>query len=1213
MPIELKGEHFGKFYYSHDCGIPYKRTEHWLNFFDKIAERIINDINPKSVLDAGCAWGFLVEALRNRGVDAYGIDISDYAISNVDRSIKDYCKVGSIAEPFERKYDLIVSIEVLEHMKSNDAIKAIENFCNSSDRVLFSSTPFDYKEVTHVNVHVPEYWSREFARNGFLRDLNFDASFITSWSSLFSNYHKSIPNLVFDYENKFWALNKENIDLRQHVLEQISRIEATEALEIQIKDNEVIWQKALESQRSDIDRLNDHIKTIEKLNGELVGENKMLQNAVESQKSDIDRLNDHIKTIEKLNGELVEDNKTLQNAVESQKNDIDRLNDHIKTIEGINSELIAIKDALQEATEKQNADIEKMNNNIKQLKVYKQEISEENKSLRDTIASLHLEKSITEGRFAEERLQNDEKMTYLYNQWHALQTSRTWKTLQSMGRFSEFPDLSKSSVEGFFAEREIAEDKTNDNKETHQTNHRIGRWNFTPMANILLLPEIGEFQSLSNDPQLLLSSSTGEYLSGTVEVRCLIESELEETRLRFYYDCGNGFNERDAFTVMARNEMIAKARVNLPSGIVKIRMDPGEKPGKIIIKEFDMQSSSTLNIFQELWKDNKHKVDSVGSFIRLAGKAFETIRVGGIKALEDRVYGNSMETYHHWISKYDTLSDSNRQHIKKEITLFGQKPLISIIMPTYETDPELLKETIRSVRKQLYTNWELCIADDCSKNIKVKEVIEQAAIQDSRIKYIFREKNGHISEASNTALSLVNGEYVGLLDHDDLLSENALFEIVKAINANPDAKLLYSDEDKVDEDKNRYDPYFKPDWNPDLFVAQNFINHFTVYERELINKTGGFRIGLEGAQDWDLALRAVEEIDQKNIVHIPRILYHWRASAGSTAKDIRQKDYISNAQGKALKEHFERTNQKVELEIGKNSYWRIKYSIPSPSPLVSIIIPTKNQKPVLKKCIDTLLELTTYNNYEILVVNNNSDEKEALEYFDEIAGFANIKVLDYPKPFNYSEINNYAVSQAKGSVICLLNNDIEIIEGEWLREMVSLAIRPNTGAVGAKLFYPDGLIQHAGVILGIGGVAGHAYLLKEENYPGQMGRAMLTQNYSAITAACMVIEKRKFEEVGGLNEESLKIAFNDVDFCIKLLKAGYRNVWTPDAKLIHHESVSRGFEDTPEKQRRFKGEIDYMKETWANILENDPAYNLNLSLEHDDFQLAFPPRCAIAK
>ena len=1163
MPIELSGNDFGEYYYSHDCGIPYERTEHWLTFFDNIADRIVKELEPKSVLDAGCAWGFLVEALRNRGVEAWGIDISEYAISNVHESIKDYCQVGSIVEPFDRRYDLIVNIEVLEHMQKAEAIKAIENFCLSSDRVLFSSTPFDYKEVTHINVQVPEYWSREFARHGFFRDLNFDASFITPWSSLFVKRQKSIPDLIYEYENKFWTLNKENVDLRQHVMEQVSKMEEIERLEVHFVETTKKLQEATESQHRDIERLNEHIRTIETANSVLLEERQKLREATESQQGEIERLNEQIRTIETANSALLEEQQKLKEATESQQSDIDRLNEQIKTLEAANAHLVEIQNDLQTA---------------------------------------------------------NEKLGFLYNQWDALKSSRTWKLLQRLGRFKTFPDLSRQAVEKLFSQSDPSNTKTTpvDKDPLLKENlidttsffkeSKIGHWVFKPITGIVALSGFGEFVSTSDDPQLLIRPEKGGFLSGSVEVRCWLVGEQEEYPLRFYYDIGNGFNERDAFSMEAITNSVSHAKVDLPAGIKAMRFDPGVKPGKITIKEFDLQNISTLTIFRKLWADNKHKIDGVDSLLKMIGKAFDVIRNGGFGALEDRAYPNMNGSYQQWISRYDMLTNADHNKIKREISNFSLQPLISVVMPTYNTNPELLRQTIQSVRNQLYPNWELCIADDFSTNEQVREVIQAEAKEESRIRFVFRAANGHISEATNSALELATGSYVAFLDHDDLLSQNALFEVAKVINNNPDVGIIYSDEDKINEDDYRYDPYFKPDWNPDLFLGQNFINHLSVYKLELIKKIGGLRVGYEGAQDWDLAFRVIEQIVDGKIVHIPKILYHWRATPGSTAKDITQKDYIAKAQGKVLDEHFSRTGQSVKLENILNAFWKIEYEIPKPSPLVSIIIPTRNQKMILEKCIDSLTSLTDYEPYELLVVDNGSDEEETLQYLEKLKADPRITVLDYPWPFNYSAINNFAVKKARGAVLCLLNNDIEIINGDWLKIMVSLAVRPETGAIGAKLLYPDHRIQHAGVILGLGGVAGHAYLLKDENYIGQMGRALLMQNYSAVTAACMVVEKAKYEQVGGFNENELKIAFNDIDFCIRLMQAGYRNVWTPEAKLIHHESVSRGFDDTPDKQERFKSEINYMKETWGEILENDPAYNPNLTLDHEAFTLAFPPR-----
>lgn len=540
-------------------------------------------------------------------------------------------------------------------------------------------------------------------------------------------------------------------------------------------------------------------------------------------------------------------------------------------------------------------------------------------------------------------------------------------------------------------------------------------------------------------------------------------------------------------------------------------------------------------------------------------------------------------------------------------------PLISVLMPVYNAPEKWLRRAIESVREQTYGNWELCIANDASTAAHVRPMLDEAALSDPRIKVVHRETNGHISRASNSALDLATGEFTALLDHDDELALHALAEIVRALAARPDADFFYSDEDKVDEYGRRYAPYFKPDFLPDLFRGQNYLTHLAVYRTTLLREAGGFRAGFEGSQDWDIALRVSEKTSPDRIVHIPKILYHWRAISGSTALTIDQKNYHATAARRALEEHLARTGRTAALEAVPGEHWHIRYALPARPPLVSIIIPTRNGVRHLRRCIESLLTKTTYPNYEIVVVDNGSDDSATLAYFKEIAS-AKVRVLSYPQPFNYSAINNFAVSQVSGEFVALLNDDLEVITPGWLDEMTAHAARLEIGCVGAMLYYPDDTIQHAGTVLGIGGpggvggVAGHAFKKFTRNTEGVFNRARLAQNYSAVTAACLVVRKAIFEEVGGLDEKSLAIAFNDVDFCLKVRATGRWNLWTPFAELYHHESASRGLEDTPAKQTRFRGEIETMLSRWGPLLRHDPAYNPNLTHETEDFTLAWPPR-----
>jgi glycosyltransferase involved in cell wall biosynthesis len=564
--------------------------------------------------------------------------------------------------------------------------------------------------------------------------------------------------------------------------------------------------------------------------------------------------------------------------------------------------------------------------------------------------------------------------------------------------------------------------------------------------------------------------------------------------------------------------------------------------------------------------------------------------------------------YVEWVRRYDTLTDESRTAMRARIDAFSHKPLISVVMPTYNPKPEWLIEAIESVRKQIYPQWELCIADDASTDKAIRLILERYAREDARIKVVFREQNGHISAASNSALELTTGEWVTLLDHDDFLGENALFWVADAIVDNPDAGLIYSDEDKIDQSGQRYDPYFKSDWNPDLFLSHNMISHLGAYRTDLVRKLGGFLEDYEGAQDYDLALRCIEQLAPQQIVHIPRVLYHWRSHPGSTALAGSEKNYALLAGQRALSDHFARTQVSAKVELLDFGMYRARYDIPAPQPLVSLIIPTCNSLSLIQRCIESILAKTTYKNYEILVVDNNSDDPKTLDYFASLAGDRRIRILRDERPFNFSTLNNAAVQQAKGEYLGLINNDIEVISPEWLDELISLAIQPSVGAVGARLWYPNDTLQHGGVITGLGGVAGHSHKHLKKGAPGFFFRAQLIQTFSAVTAACLVVKKSIYQEMGGLDEINLKVAFNDVDFCLRIREAGYRNVWTPYAELYHHESATRGHENTPEKQLRFRDEVLYMQKRWGNLLGNDPTYSSNLTLDQENYSYAWPPR-----
>jgi GT2 family glycosyltransferase len=529
-------------------------------------------------------------------------------------------------------------------------------------------------------------------------------------------------------------------------------------------------------------------------------------------------------------------------------------------------------------------------------------------------------------------------------------------------------------------------------------------------------------------------------------------------------------------------------------------------------------------------------------------------------------------------------------------------------MPVYDTPEALLREAIDSVLAQDYPHWELCIADDASSAAHVRELLERYRQADARIRVAYRGRTGNIAAATNCALAQATGEYVAFLDHDDRLHPLALHYVAEAIARNPLAGLVYSDEDKLDAQGRRYEPYFKCDFNYELLLAYNLVNHLAAYRRDLIEELGGLREGYDGAQDYDLALRAVERLPERAIVHVPKVLYHWRAAQGSTAASASNKPHAPDAGRRAVAEHLARRGVGARVTPAPElPHWnRVRFALPQPAPRVSIVIPTRDRADLLAPCLASIFARSSYPSYEIIVVDNGSRE-EATRKLLAAQPRERVRVIRDDSPFNYSALNNAGVRAAAGEFVCLLNNDIEIISEDWIEELVSFAAQPHVGAVGARLWYSDGRLQHGGVILGLGSVAEHAHRFLKKNQAGYFGRAALHQSFSAVTAACLLVRKAIYEAVGGF-DEGLAVTFNDIDFCLRVRQAGYRNVWTPYAEMIHHESATRGIDDDAEKRARAMRELQILERRWAAVLGADPAYSPNLTAERFDFSLAWPPR-----
>ena len=731
-----------------------------------------------------------------------------------------------------------------------------------------------------------------------------------------------------------------------------------------------------------------------------------------------------------------------------------------------------------------------------------------------------------------------------------------------------------------------------------------------PAKNLRRVDASGRWEAVGTDQTFELVSLGKRFPRSWVRLDFEVERDADAvTRPSLTVDCGG---HQRSFPLPHPREGRIQTTIPLPAVAQAFRLDvvePGAtvRLGTLAMREIGRLEVGLRSVLQHLRSLGRHP----GGLEATLRAAIAALRRSGLQGIKDWLVGTDEppDAYGDWVEEFDTLTAADRSAIRARVSALPRTPRISVIMPVYETAEPWLRRAIESVREQLYAEWELCIADDASKAPHVRRVLEEYAARDPRIRVVFRQQNGHISEASNDALALARGDYVALLDHDDELAPHALYLVAEELNAHPEADLVYSDEDKLDRDGRRRDPYFKPDWSPDLILSQNLFSHLGVYRTDLVRRVGGFRRGFEGSQDYDLLLRCMAETTAERIRHIPHVLYHWRAIAGSTAFATAAKSYAEPAAMKALTEHLARTDPRIRVARARlPTTYRITYPLPAPPPLVSMIVPTRDALPVLRRCVESVLATTTYPRFEMLIVDNRSRDPRTLTYLASLADDARVRVLHYDRPFNYAAINNFAAREAAGDVLCLLNDDVEVITADWLTEMVAHALRPGIGAVGAKLLYPNETVQHAGIVTGVWGVAAHYHRHLPADAPGHRAHAQVVRNVSAVTGACLVVRRTLFEAVGGLDEGGLPVTFNDVDFCLRLEAAGYRNLWTPFAELYHNESYSRGADDVPAKETRRAREVDFMLRRWGRRLEADPYYSPNLSLASEAVVLARPPR-----
>ena len=975
---------YGANYYASHCGpIPYSRQfPEWSAFFAGVADRIVALLRPKRVFDAGCAHGFLIEALWDRGVQAWGRDISSFAVSQARLDMRPFVSAGSITESLGGPFDLVTCVEVLEHMTEEDTTAAIAAMAAAAPLVLFSSSPTDLDEPTHITVRPIRWWLDRFAAAGLAPMPDFDASFLTPHAYLLQRTDEPITERLLD---NFAALMR----MRMTVKSEESTIHA-------LRGEIATAFAALAETRA----------TAEAARAELAGTSNTLQHTAA----------------------LLEHERAWAGELDRERS----------RLSGIITE-----------THRAQADA-----------------AAEIGALRDHVAGLE-------------------------------EVERAFH--RSSGHLSDV--LGSTS------------------------------WRLTRPVRTALG---------------LMSPSARHLVRRTIRLAYWTATFQLPARWREW--------------------KVAQRRLAL--------------------------------------------LPATPSPLQVSAAPADTPPLPPLGSAMDRSF------YARWVEECDRLTVKDRLMIRGHIQRFRRQPMISVLLPAYNTPAELLREAIASVRAQLYPVWELCIADDASTQVHVRDIIEDACAKDARIRSVRRAHNGHISAASNSALELAQGEYVALLDHDDILAERALYEIVAALDRHPDTDVVFSDEDRL-QDGVRHSPYFKPGWDPDLLLGQNSVSHLGVYRTSLLREIGGFREGYEGSQDHDLALRAIRVAGSERVKHVPAVLYHWRLRGDQSFSDTQLARCV-DASRRAVSEYVRALPGGEGAQVVANpfisSYHRVVWPLPDELPKVSAIVLTRDKAHLLAMCMRGLLHSTEYGNLEVLIVDNGSIEPDALRLLDEMEADPRVRVLRDGRPFNYAALNNCAAREATGEFLLLLNNDIEVTDAGWLREMVSQALRPGVGTVGAKLLYPNGRIQHAGVVLGVGsfdggpGIAGHFGHNEPKESVGYFGHSALQRTVSANTAACLVVRRAVFLEVGGFDEANLPIAFNDVDLCLRIGQRGLRHVWTPFAELLHHESASRGKDHSPENIARSDSENHHMRKAWGVLLDSDPFFNPNFSRIDHTHQLPRPGR-----
>jgi len=1076
-----------------------------------------------------------VAALRDLGIEAYGVDISEYAISMVRDDIKPFVSVADLSkglsDDFPKNFDLIVNIEVLEHMKEEDSLQALRNLCQYSDRIIFSSSPDDITEETHYNVQQIEYWAKGFAKHNFTRSLVYKANYISPQAALFEKQADvQLSEIVDNYERQL-RISKSKASKSEANLQSYcamlyydtgNGINTQESLTCHFNGRHFFYEASLPP----------NVKSIRF--DPIEGTSCIVKNLVISTESG------HSK-FQNLNGYSLGDyhlflTRDPQFLVEIQQNTF------LVTVEatiypcdnailaGLLDEFNKVKFEQFEVMRKsKDREIEKLEKE-KELLILNQE-HKKTEAIMQEERMAHLEK--VEATIQEERIAHLEKVEA------TIQEERMAHLEKMEAAIQEERNTHAQKLEEFQILKETL------NKEMHEL-------------------------QVENDAQYrAFINSTSWRITKPLRTISRLFSRKRPSAVA--QENNSSQKDKDDYTLLITHEgPLAEMLFYCTDGVIRHITHP---------KTFD-EMELDINDVQHVEQNH------LQLYIRGAD-------IGPVVESEVDSDESTITT-----SEFNISSDERE---RQSNVSFSRKIKFSIITPLYNTPEKFLCEMIESVIGQTYSNWELCLADGSTRQHSHVEMISKNyARGDNRIIYKKLVENEGISGNTNVALEMSSGDYIALLDHDDILHPSALYEMMCAINEH-NADLLYSDEAIFTDSPNDGTPMFKPDFSPDTLLSQNYMTHFSCYSRELLEKTGNYNSKFDGSQDYDMILRLCETAN--NIYHIPKIVYYWREHISSVARNISAKNYAISAAKNAISEYLHRKGVLGVVHDSEISgMYRIQYDIVG-EPLVSIVIPSKDHVDDLRKCIESILFSSSYHYYEIVIVENNSVLPQTFSYYEILETHSKINVVTFKGEFNYPAINNFGVEHSHGDFIILLNNDTEVISAEWIQEMLMFAQREDVGAVGAKLYYLDETIQHAGVIVGVGGFAGHSHRHFPRSHSGHMGRLKIVQNLSAVTGACLMIRRDVFDEVAGL-DEVFAVALNDVDLCLRLRQKGYLIVFTPFAELYHHESKSRGSEDTDEKKERFMKEIDLLRIRWANeISAGDIYYNPNLTLEREDFSL----------